>query len=346
MAKLGLIARSDNTGLGNQTLNLARLLNPDKIMLIDSTSFNGNTQHPEKYANYNVVITTNGFPSNEQCKSFVNGLDTILTAETFYNLHLPRFANDNLVKSYTQYNYEFMDYMINKMLPMPYGFLAPSHWHTDKVKQRFRRVEYLPPPLFSEDFAEVRKTNFNRTGKRRFLHIIGKAAAHDRNGTSIIIEALKHTTADFELVIKVQHDLLLNCDDPRVTIDKTDLTNYIDVYSDYDAILLPRRYGGLCLPMNEGLMAGLPVIMPRISPNTMILPRKWQLTATRVGSFKPRTVIDIYQASDKALASRIDWLCSISDEQLKTEKQEAFEIAKKEYEAETLLPRYKEVLCL
>ena len=39
---LGIIARSDNTGLGNQTRELVKMLNPDKILLIDSKHFNGN----------------------------------------------------------------------------------------------------------------------------------------------------------------------------------------------------------------------------------------------------------------------------------------------------------------
>ena len=38
--KLGIIARCDNTGLGNQTRELVKMLNPDKILLIDSYSFN------------------------------------------------------------------------------------------------------------------------------------------------------------------------------------------------------------------------------------------------------------------------------------------------------------------
>ena len=34
--RLGIIARSDNTGLGNQTRELVKMLNPDRILLIDS----------------------------------------------------------------------------------------------------------------------------------------------------------------------------------------------------------------------------------------------------------------------------------------------------------------------
>lgn len=38
-------------------------------------------------------------------------------------------------------------------------------------------------------------------------------------------------------------------------------------------MILPRKYAGLCLPMNEALMSGLPVIMTDIEPNNVILPK-------------------------------------------------------------------------
>ena len=53
--RLGIIARSDNTGLGNQTMELVKMLNPDKILLINSQFFNNNQQHPGWYKDYNVI---------------------------------------------------------------------------------------------------------------------------------------------------------------------------------------------------------------------------------------------------------------------------------------------------
>ena len=67
--RLGIIARSDNTGLGNQTRELVNMLNPDKILLIDSTPFNKNIQHPDWYENYSC-IKSSGFPSLQHIKLF------------------------------------------------------------------------------------------------------------------------------------------------------------------------------------------------------------------------------------------------------------------------------------
>ena len=52
--KLGLIARMDHGGLAWQSHSLARMLNPDKILLIDSRPFNGPDvkQCPERFDGY------------------------------------------------------------------------------------------------------------------------------------------------------------------------------------------------------------------------------------------------------------------------------------------------------
>ena len=63
--RLGIIARSDNTGLGNQTMELVKMLNPDKILLINSQFFNNNKQHPEWYKDYNVIETKKGMPDRK-----------------------------------------------------------------------------------------------------------------------------------------------------------------------------------------------------------------------------------------------------------------------------------------
>ena len=59
--RLGIIARSDNTGLGNQTRSLVNMLKPTKILLIDSRPFNQNQQHPEWYSEYECITTRDGF---------------------------------------------------------------------------------------------------------------------------------------------------------------------------------------------------------------------------------------------------------------------------------------------
>ena len=90
--RLGIIARSDNTGLGNQTRELVKMLNPHRILLIDSRSFNSNEQHPEWYKDYQV-IRSNGFPRGTEISAFLREVDVVLSCETFYSTNFASYAN-------------------------------------------------------------------------------------------------------------------------------------------------------------------------------------------------------------------------------------------------------------
>jgi hypothetical protein len=72
--KIGIVARSDNTGLGYQTKELTNMLKPDKVMLIDFSPHNNNTQHPEWYDGYNVTNIL-GYPTGRDIEKFLNDLD-------------------------------------------------------------------------------------------------------------------------------------------------------------------------------------------------------------------------------------------------------------------------------
>lgn len=326
--RVGLIARSDRTGLGNQTRNLARMIRPDEIMLINSKVFNGNVQHPEIYATYNVTEIA-GFPTNEQVLEWLRGVDIVITCEIFYNTAFVDLAKKMGVKTINQYNWEFADYLRQPELTLPDKLISPSHWHFNDARRLWGNVEYLPTPVFVEDFTEVREHNLARKGKKRFLHIAGRPAVNDRNGTQDLLQAMRYSGEDFELVIKAQAGTIVNkYNDPRITIDFTDPDNEVELYRDFDAMILPRRYGGQCLPMTEALCAGLPVIMTAIEPNTKVLPSHWLVPSVHTGKFMTRTFIDLYTVDHATLGQRLDFL---SKANLVPEKKTAYNIGYREY---------------
>lgn len=345
--RLGIVVRMDRTGLGYQTRNLVQMLKPDYLMILDSRShFDKQVQHPEWYDGFQSMTTRKLIPTIQECRMFLDNVGSFITCETPYNWYLMTLANQMLKKSYIQYNYEFLDYLQNKRLPLPTKFLSPSYWKLKEVKDLFgNRVEYLPPPLFLNDFKEARKTNLNRSGRRKFLHVVGKQAIHDRNGTDLLLKALKHTNADFELVIKSQFDMVFDCNDPRVTFSIGNAERNEDLYKDFDAMILPRRYGGLCLPMNEALASGLPVMMSQVSPNTKALPIKWLIRSGQTMTFQTRAQITVYDADIVSIARRIERFVEMSDTELDAEKVEAFNIAYNNYSTTALQPKYEALLC-
>ena len=306
--KLGIIARSDNTGLGNQTMELVKMLNPDKILLINSQFFNNNKQHPEWYKGYNVIETRKGMPKTSEIIEFLEGLDVVISCETFYHLELVDRAKKQGTKTILQYNYELFGNLANPEWTLPDVLLAPSIWNLDVVVQKFgskTKVMHLPPPTDQSLFNEAREINLSKDHKR-ILHIAGKKAAKDRNGTESILEMIKYSKEDYELVIKSQTPLNLICKDPRVKIEIGDPDNRQDMYTGFDAMVLPRRYAGLCLPMNEALMSALPVFMTDISPNNAILPDKWLAESKKIDSFRTKSMVDVYDVKPERLAKIID----------------------------------------
>jgi len=291
--RLGIIARADKTGLGNQTKELVDMLKPDKILLIDSSHFNGNKQHPEWYEGYNVQTTTEGFATYSEVGEFLTDIDVVISCEIFYSHRLSNLAHRRGIKTILQYNYEFFEYFIHEGIRQPHILLGPSLWNIDKIRQDFgshSRIIHLPPPTSPEIFEEAKKINQAKTHKR-ILHVAGKRANNDRNGTDIVIEMLKYSKADYELVITSQSDYNPNCDDPRLTIDSSNPDDRSALYSGFDFMVLPRKYGGLCLPMNEALLSGLPVIMTNISPNNTILPLEWLVEASAQLTLKVQLIL-------------------------------------------------------
>jgi glycosyltransferase involved in cell wall biosynthesis len=342
---LGVVVRADDGGLAFQTAALCRMLQPARVLIIDSRAFNGAgvKQHPERFAAYDSMIT-NGFPTDDECHRFLDGLTHVLTCETPYNFELFAEAERRGIKTFLQHNHEFCDYLTGSEHPLPSKFLAPSTWKLDALQKRFGdRVVLLPPPTFPSDFTSARLANQGRTGRRRFLHVVGKPAAGDRNGTMLLMYAMQRSRADFELVVKSQAPLEPIIKDKRITWDSSAPDDQWLLYAGFDALIMPRRYGGLCLPCNEGLTSGLPLIMSNTSPNDALLPTDWLVPGAFNGGFTSRVPIPYFNVNIAALAQKLDQWAAMPDEAIDQHKARAIELAQ-QWDPEVLRPQYEAVL--
>ena len=340
---LGIIARSDNTGLGNQTKELVDMLKPSKILLIDSSPFNGNQQYPERYSGYNVTTTQRGMASKKETNAFLDGLDVVLSCELFYNNSFINIAKEKGIKTILQYNYEFLDNLANPDFSLPDILVAPSLWNFEDVVNRFgniAKVVYLPPPTSIDLFANAKNINTSKKHKK-ILHIGGKAAVKDRNGTNTVIEMLKYSKSDYKLVIKTQTPLDIDCKDTRLVIDTSSPDTRESLYEGYDAMVMPRRYAGLCLPMNEALMSALPVFMTNISPNNKVLPQDWLTDSKKIDRLMTRTMLDVYEGDAKMLAKIVD---NYYKSDMGIYKEQAYQIGLTNFSANSLISGYQELL--
>ncbi len=341
--RLGIIARADLTGLGIQSRNWVRLLNPDKTIVINSMPFNHNEQHFEWYQRHEAY-RVDGFIQQHEINPILDELDVLLTFEIPYSYELIRIARNRGVKTIIQNNWEFTDYLRQPELPLPDLLVNHSYWHLEDQKKIFPQItEYCATPLFVEDYESIYLENLDRTPeKRRFLHIAGRKTYEDRNGTQDLLDAIKLIPEDieFELVIKAQTADVGLITDSRITLDRNVPLDEKELYRGFDAMIMPRKYGGACLPMNEALASGLPVMMPSIDPNNKVLPQEWLVQANYTGGFMTRTMIDIFSADHNALADKIIEWVQDSDESQTTRKIRARDIAITEYSSEVIKEKW------
>jgi glycosyltransferase involved in cell wall biosynthesis len=342
--KLGIIARCDNTGLGNQTRELVKMLNPHKILLINSQFFNNNKQYPDWYKDYNVYSTKKGMPTTKEIIFFLKDVDVVISCETFYHLDLVDLARKQGTKTILQYNYELFGNLTNPDWSLPDVLLSPSLWNIDIVKEKFGskcEVIHLPPPTDESLFNKAKENNLSKN-HNRILHIGGKKAAKDRNGTESIFEMIKYSKEDYELVIKSQTPLDIVCKDPRVKIEIGNPANREDMYDGFDAMILPRRYAGLCLPMNEALLSALPVFMTDISPNNTILPKDWLVESSKTGSFRTKLMVDIYSIAPDKFANIVDEYIRNNNKQ--EIKEKALSIGIENFSVDNLKQKYLDII--
>lgn len=341
--RLCILARADLTGLGVQSRNWVRLLDPDKTIVINSRMFNNNEQHFEWYTRRNA-FRVDGFIKPNEIYPILNGVDVLLTFEIPYSYELLRIAKQQGVKTIIQNNWEFTDYLRQPELPLPDLLVNHSLWHLDDQKKLWPQItEYCATPIFIEDYDTIMLQNMDRDlTKRRFVHVAGRRTYEDRNGTDDLLQAMKMVPkeCDFELVIKTQNTNISAFSDPRITIDNSIPLDEKELYRNFDAMIMPRRYGGACLPMSEALASGMPVIMTDIDPNNKLLPKEWLVRAKLAGSFMTRTMIDVFSADHNELADKIMEFATMDEANMIAHKIRAREIACAEFSSEVIKEKW------
>lgn len=333
----GLIARADNRGLGQQTWAVHRNLKPAKTLVVDCPSMQPLKTRFDRFPDATVI---HGIPDRNQIREFLDGLTAVYTAETGYTPHLWSEAEQLGVTTVLHANYEFLD-----RNDRPTVWAAPSVWHIDDFPPG---TVHLPVPIETDRFPLADKPS---TAKR-FLHVVGRPAIHDRNGTVDFLQALGHVTSTISVTVTCQQSgyigKLMNDHHIRIpsnidfTIKSVDAENYWENYTGFDALVLPRRFGGLCLPANEAIGAGMPVIMPNICPNSRWLPESWRVPATFGGEFRAKQHIKFYRTDPVLLAGKMDELAQ--DEHFYSEALTAAQKLRGELSWEALKPAYRDLL--
>ncbi len=306
--RLGLIARADNSGLGVQTWEFHRAMQPDHTLVIDVGHMHDRAGHCNKRTfrdRYpNAVFHQGWIPPEHLVRDFLHGLDAVFTCETGYHPHFFDIARQMGVRTVLQPNFEFLD-----RNDSPDVWAAPSLWRYDEIPTP---KQYLPVPIATDRFNN---SDCSTIMNSEFLHVVGRPAVHDRNGTLDLLRALTYVRSEIKVTIRCQDDgyvggliaqhNLRTPNNVTLVLESADVDNYWDMYTG-GTLIMPRRFGGLCLPVNEALGAGMPVIMPDISPNNCWLPSQWLVPAAQKTEFTAKQTVTVSGCNVQALASKIE----------------------------------------
>lgn len=350
--RLGLIVRADNGGLGSQTWELYRHLKPAKTLVVDISGYNsahgqlGYDNYFERYTE-GTVLRSISFPDNYMIDQFLEDIDVVLTVETPYNYYLFDAAREKGVKTVMQYNYEFLDYFLHPEWPKPDVLLAPSEWNISNVRDDRpfseesiwgTKLKFLPAPVNRTVFPYKK-----RTKAKTFLHVAGHATYADRNGTETVLKAIPHVKSDVKFLIRSQYELPRFEGDYRVSVSIGDVPNYWELYRDEDVLILPRKYGGLSLQLNEAMSSGIVPLMLNTEPQSRFLHPEMLIEATQIDTIAPRTPIAVYDCSPEQLAARIDYMASMDEDKFLS-LSEFCNIYSDTISWETLKPKYEQIL--
>lgn len=259
--KVGVISSLTNRGIGIQSWEAARNLDADVLFV--ETRDPSAPSHPERAPNATRVKWIGGLDPKITMR-WLRGVDVVYAAETFYDPRFCAWARQADTLTVLHANPEFYTGR-----EVPDLLWSATDWRREFMPPN---TEVVPFPVAVDRFDYP--DGFARYDPRpRWVHVAGKRALADRNGTDTLMAALPLLKESCHVTIYVQHGehpaLPVLPSHVRVHISPVTPADYWDLYRNQDALVLPRRYGGLCLPTQEACAAGLAVLMPDLIPNQM-----------------------------------------------------------------------------
>lgn len=311
--RVGLIARWDTTGLGVMTTEFFANMRPDVTVVLDFTALSrGST--PERwepnpalmdvyrYADTDVYVVSPVFfpqPSIEPPPGPVGDAlvelltcDVIYSAETFYWWWLVAEANRRGVRTVLHYMYEHLDYLLRPDLPMVTELWAPTPWYLNAVERAVGPVQLMRVPV-SDSIPTRTITEVNQV-----VHVAGNLTSEDRNGTEIFMAAKPLLDPGIEVEVFTRYSF------PGLRTSRPE--DYRDLCAKADALVMPRRFGGLCLPQQEAMAAGMAVFMSDMEPQDDMLHLYGRVPVEVWGKLQTKALIQTGDVGPVVLAEYIN----------------------------------------
>lgn len=265
--KIGLIARAETRrGLGVQSRNFYDHMPVERVLRIDMPRPDGPVDKGWYPGAWPIDYDDQNHSLNENLvRQWLDGLDVVFTVETPYDWRLPRWAREMGVKTVIQGNPEFYRHNQEgyRWQEHPTQWWWPTSWRINELPAG----PVMPVPM-PDDVPRVERAH--RRDRLNLLHVQGKKAWMDRNGSEVFASALRvcrervHVTM-YGLLGELP--LIENRDNVTYERFPDGIEDRWAMYQNQHLLIIPRRYGGLCLPALEAAACGVAVAMPNFSPN-------------------------------------------------------------------------------
>lgn len=257
--RIGLVARCNKSGLGYLCRSFDRAMQPaERIVITDCDR--RYKDHIDWYGDHSTFVRwadMNVFPFER----FLGEIDVLFSYEIFYHKKLLNTAKDMGVKTVLMGMPELTRrYGHDGFIGDPDVYVWPTNW-------RRHPAEMLLPVPVDPPQAHTEGGLFEGLC---VLHVAGAKAIGDRNGTDLFVDSLRHIRSDVYVRICVndRHVPVLTSVPDNVIVEiKRDAEHRWEMYQNMDVLCLPRRYGGLSLPVQEASAYGMAVLLPDCEPN-------------------------------------------------------------------------------
>ena len=322
-------------------------------MLIDDLSAHNHmpVDHswwPEaRVVEHNDFVRNNDWNHNDHIDWLTTDVDIIIVCETPLNHGLYSMARSKNVATIQITNAEFIDGYRHPDWPRPDYIAMPTSWHTSEITELDMGEVISWPVAVDREMFPYKQIDHLET----FVHVIGRPTYLDRNGTLTFLQAVNQLQDRYKYKVFLQPTVDIRAQEHFREVEQAlesnqhielilDTPNPQDLY-DGDVLVLPRRYGGLCLPMQEALSSGLPTIMTDISPNNDRLPKEWLVPATYHNNFFFHAPVDVYDSNPLDLTQA---MLRFADDLFMEKANRQADYLASQLSWETLTPYYLETL--
>ena len=321
---VGAIVRNGNSGLGNLSWDFFRHGVIEKCLIIPERT--GEPEFPERFGD-NIRIAGQ-FPfTDADIDWLLDGIDQLVCFETSYKPDVYKKAKDRGVKTFLMPMHEANNYFhgVN-----PDVWLCPSDLEYEMEVRSGEKVRINVP-------VDMKKLNYRKRDKAQvFVHNSGHGGIGGRNGTAELIKSLEYVDSPIELILRSQSVRHI-VDDPRVDFRFENVKNYWDLYEEGDVFILPDKFAGLSMPLQEAFASGMAIITTNRNPLNKWLPKEMLIEVENMGNWGN---VDMTLVQPEEIATTID---SWYDKDI----SKYSELGKKwgtENSWEVLGPKYKQII--